>query len=264
MFQQLPRPTKTYHTKPYPAISPSRPELSLKGKTVLITAGGKQDGYVHFLRSPYSHATSTGIGLAITNAVAQAGASTIVLFARREQPLLDAKTAIESKFPSTKVETYTGSLTSSEDIARVLAATGNIDILVLSAGRSHNPGPTASIPIADLKADFDTNVIGTMDFVQQFVALPSEKARTIIHVSTAGAYLEGMGVAGYGASKLATSHLIRNIAAEAKGIRAFTFHPAVAFTEFSEQMGYPGEDQFEYDDSKSCHLLDIEAGEGEC
>ena len=41
MFQQLPRPTKTYHTKPYPAISPSRPELSLKGKKVLITAGGK-------------------------------------------------------------------------------------------------------------------------------------------------------------------------------------------------------------------------------
>lgn len=36
----LPRPTKTYHTKPYPAISHDRPELSLKGKTVLITGGG--------------------------------------------------------------------------------------------------------------------------------------------------------------------------------------------------------------------------------
>jgi len=89
-----------------------------------------------------------------------------------------------------------------------------------------------------------------MDFINQFIALPSETERTIIHVSTAGAYLEGMGLAGYGASKLAASHMIRNIASEAKGIRAFTFHPAVAFTELSKEAGFPPEDQFEYDDSE--------------
>lgn len=41
MLQGLPRPTKTYRTEAYDAISPSRPELSLKGKTGLITGGGK-------------------------------------------------------------------------------------------------------------------------------------------------------------------------------------------------------------------------------
>ena len=41
MLQGLPRPTKTYRTEAYDAISPYRPELSLKGKTVLITGGGK-------------------------------------------------------------------------------------------------------------------------------------------------------------------------------------------------------------------------------
>lgn len=40
-FQALPRPTAAYHDKPYPSISPTRPELSLKGKTILITGGGE-------------------------------------------------------------------------------------------------------------------------------------------------------------------------------------------------------------------------------
>jgi NAD(P)-dependent dehydrogenase (short-subunit alcohol dehydrogenase family) len=219
MFQQLPRPTKTYHTKPYPAISPSRPELSLEGKKVLITAGGKsRRPNVRSQTTLLNSRKGTGIGLAITSAVAQAGAASIALFARREQSMLDAKASIESQYLSTKVETYTGSLTKTEDIKRALAAAGHIDILVLSAGSSHNPGPTSSIPLSEIRADFDTNVIGTIDFIQQFVALPSESERTLIHVSTAGAYLEGMGVAGYGASKLAASHYVRNLASEVTGL----------------------------------------------
>ena len=32
--------TKTWHNKPYASISPSRPELSAKGKNVVVTGGG--------------------------------------------------------------------------------------------------------------------------------------------------------------------------------------------------------------------------------
>lgn len=60
---------KTNHFTPYPAISPSLPELSQKGKTVLVTG------------------VATGIGLAIAEASAQADASTIVMVGRRADVL---------------------------------------------------------------------------------------------------------------------------------------------------------------------------------
>jgi len=38
--------TKTYHHEAYPAIDPARPDLSARGKTILITGGGKGIGKV--------------------------------------------------------------------------------------------------------------------------------------------------------------------------------------------------------------------------
>jgi hypothetical protein len=58
------------------------------------------------------------------------------------------------------------------------------------------------------------------------------------------------------------SHMIRYIAAEskddegtAKGIRAFTFHPAIAFTSMAENSFGIKADTFDYDDSKTFPAL---------
>ncbi|KAA8568229.1 hypothetical protein EYC84_008613 [Monilinia fructicola] len=40
----FPSPTSTWHSKTYPSLSPTRPELSAKGKSVLITGGGSGIG----------------------------------------------------------------------------------------------------------------------------------------------------------------------------------------------------------------------------
>ena len=70
-------PTTTFHSKTYPTLSPTRPELSAKGKNVIITGGG------------------TGIGAETARYYAQAGASRIAILGRREQPLLETKDLIE-------------------------------------------------------------------------------------------------------------------------------------------------------------------------
>ena len=66
-------PTKTYHKATYPALDPTRPELSAKGKSIVITGGG------------------TGIGAETAKYFAKAGASLIALLGRREEPLVTTR-----------------------------------------------------------------------------------------------------------------------------------------------------------------------------
>ena len=81
MAAPFPSPTKVWHDTAYDAISAKRPELSAKGKSVLVTGGG------------------TGIGAETAYVFASAGASRIALFGRREQPLLETKKRIQQDFP---------------------------------------------------------------------------------------------------------------------------------------------------------------------
>jgi len=214
--------------------------------TILIIGGGTLQTTLPCKAN--SPAPATGIGLATTHAFAQAGASTIALMARTKAPMLEAKHDIESKYPGTKVQVYAASVTSRPDIDRVLSSLGGgIDILVLNAGHMHPPA-------ADLATDFDINVLGPMNLINAFAAVPSPGGggeRTIIHTSSAGAYLERPGLAGYNASKLAMSHLMRMIAAENRGkTRAFTFHPVLAYTPMAAKVLGLKEDTMPYDDSQ--------------
>lgn len=65
--------TEVYHTTPYDAISPMRPELPAKGKAVVIAGGG------------------SGIGASMALSFAKAGAS-IGIIGRRESNLQSSKT----------------------------------------------------------------------------------------------------------------------------------------------------------------------------
>jgi NAD(P)-dependent dehydrogenase (short-subunit alcohol dehydrogenase family) len=91
--------TKTIHTKPYDAISLSRPELKQTGKTVLITGGG------------------TGIGLAIAKAFVGASAATVIIVGRRAAVLDTARTVLEHEAKST--ETGTKIVTRTCDVANI-------------------------------------------------------------------------------------------------------------------------------------------------
>ena len=237
----VPRPTKEYHDSSYPAISPSKPELSLKGKTVLITGG------------------ATGIGLETSKAFAQAGAGTIAILARSKEPMTKAKGEIEASFPETKILPYVASVTDAGRVSEVVNEIGIIDILVLNAGVMPKPGPTLSIDPKETLKTFETNVFGSLNVINAFMSLPareSDSPRTIIHTSTAGVGFVMPGVAVYNASKAAMTYLMRALDGELKeqNVRVFSFHPAIAYTDMARDTMGVGPDTFAYDSCK-CPIL---------
>lgn len=66
-FETLPRPTKTYHTKPYDRIVKDH-NFTGQGKTVVFTGG------------------ASGVGYHISKAFAEAGTSRIVIISRSTEP----------------------------------------------------------------------------------------------------------------------------------------------------------------------------------
>jgi hypothetical protein len=123
-------PTKNYHNTAYATLDPTRPELSAKGKTVVITGGG------------------TGIGREIAKYFARAGASRIAILGRREQPLLDTKTTIQAEFSNVEVIALTTDITKEsqvKDAFEKVAAGSNIHVLCSNAAIHGAMGPIAAL-----------------------------------------------------------------------------------------------------------------------
>jgi hypothetical protein len=79
MFRQLLKTnvTKTVHNDVYPPIDPLRPELSQRGRVVLIPGGG------------------TGVGFSITESFVRASTNAIIIIARRYDVLNAAAAKLE-------------------------------------------------------------------------------------------------------------------------------------------------------------------------
>ncbi len=95
--------TKLYHKTPYRAIDPTQPSLSAAGKTILITAG------------------ATGIGFSIAHNFAIAGATHIILLARRTQVLEKSTTELSATHPGTNFYHFTSSITDHANIRHVFS-----------------------------------------------------------------------------------------------------------------------------------------------
>ena len=111
----------TLHRAPYPEIDPRKPTSSTIGRTIVITGG------------------ATGIGFATARNFAIAGASTIVLLARRDETLQKAFSELSAAFPNTQFLVYAVSITDEAEIQKVFssvrqtARNKDIDILVTCA-----------------------------------------------------------------------------------------------------------------------------------
>ncbi|RYP75115.1 hypothetical protein DL771_002576 [Monosporascus sp. 5C6A] len=246
----FPSPTKRWHTKAQPSTSPTRPELSAKGKSVLITGGG-----------------STGIGGETARYFAQAGASRIALLGRREKPLLDNKAFIENNFPGVEVFTISVDVTKKSDVDAAFsqfAGNGKINVLVHSAA---TVGPKEAVADVDGKQYLEAiqiNLAGSLFVAQAFLRHAAPDA-VAIAINSWGAHLSLNDVfASYCVAKMAVYRLWDTVAIANPNLSIFHTQPGVILTEMNLSVG--GAESFKdvkTDDGKwnrgnaECHEADF-------
>jgi len=168
------------------------PERHLNGRRVLITGGG------------------TGQGADLAHTFAAEGAD-VVIAGRRREPL----DAVAAK--SADIRAIVADVTSEDDIARLFAAAGHVDIVIANAGTAD------SAPLARTSLDMWNQIIG-INLTGAFLTLRegvrqltgSEWGRLITVASITG--LKGYPyVAAYSASKHGAVGLTRSLAQELAG-----------------------------------------------
>lgn len=154
MAAPFPSPTSKWHSNTYQSLSPTRPELSAKGKTVLVTGGG------------------TGIGAETARNFAEAGASRIALLGRREQPLLDTKASIEQKFPGVEVFIASTDITNKSEVDAAFAkfaGNGKIHVLISNAAMIGPQDPVGTVDCDKFLDAIQQNLKGALHVAQAFL-----------------------------------------------------------------------------------------------
>jgi NAD(P)-dependent dehydrogenase (short-subunit alcohol dehydrogenase family) len=227
----FPSLTKLSHNESYPAISPSRPELSVKGKVVVITGGG------------------SGIGASIAKAFAAGGSTKIAIIGRTETKLLATKHATEEEFHGTKVLAVPADITNAKQVddafLKISQTFGKIDVLVCSSAAMPIPRPILSpdFDVQDWWSTFNTNILGSLYTVRGFARYAAEGAH-ILNISTCVGHMPPLeaGVSAYAASKAGAAKLFDYIAFENPELHIVNVHPGLVDTDMSRKSGHGGMD----------------------
>jgi short-subunit dehydrogenase involved in D-alanine esterification of teichoic acids len=150
--------TKTVHSQVYDAISPTRPELSHAGKTILITGGG------------------TNVGLGIASSFVHASASTVIIVGRRAEVLEQAKIQLEAAAKA--AGTGTKILARACDIVNTSDADGlwaflsqqniAVDVFVSNAAKMVDPEPMMRQGFSEVWSQVEANLKAPMYFAEKF------------------------------------------------------------------------------------------------
>ncbi|KAK4241290.1 putative oxidoreductase [Achaetomium macrosporum] len=223
MAAPFPTPTTKWHNNTYEALSPTRPELSAKGKTVLVTGGG------------------TGIGAETARYFAAAGASRIALLGRREQPLLETKASIERQYPGVEVFVASTDVTKKSEVdaafAKFLGTDGKVDVVVSNAAII---GPQESVRDVDGDKFIDAvnqNLRGALLVAQAFLRHAAKDA-VAINVSSSAAHINFAPLfAAYSTAKMAVVRLWDSLASANPDLSVFHVQPGVVDTDMNKESG---------------------------
>ncbi|MCJ1384067.1 hypothetical protein MMC17_007183 [Xylographa soralifera] len=222
---EVPSLTQKFHHDTYPAIDPTRAELSAAGKNVLITGGG------------------TGIGAAISHAFAKAGAANIIILARRKEPLESVKSSIESTATNkSKIHTFSVDISNENSMKEVfedvVKSIGKIDVLVANAAYHNTPALVKDVSVNDFWHGYEINVKGLLITCQAFLRSAAENP-TFIMISSAAGLTRYSGVvsSGYSTSKVAGMRLMDYLAGDNPNVHVYSVHPGVVKTDMSAKSG---------------------------
>jgi NAD(P)-dependent dehydrogenase (short-subunit alcohol dehydrogenase family) len=173
------------------------PLLDLTNKTAVVIGG------------------TSGIGLALTKGLAQAGAN-VVPTGRREDHVRAAAAEVEAL--GRKSLSMACDVTDNASIEQLLKATckefGSVHILVNCAGRTKRL-PTLEFPESEWNAILETNLNGTLRACRVFGRhMIQQKYGRIINIASLSSFVSLYEVAAYSASKAAVASLTKSLAIE--------------------------------------------------
>ncbi len=182
---------------------------------------------------------TSGIGLALTRGLAQAGAH-VVPTGRREEQVRSA--AAEVLALGRRSLAQTCDVTNNDSLELLLQSVcgefGGVQILVNCAGRTKRM-PTLEVPEADWNAIMETNLYGTLRACRVFGRHMIEKRYgRIINIGSLSSFVGLFEVAAYAASKAAVASLTKTLAIEwaTSGVCVNALVPGVLRTDLNAAL----------------------------
>lgn len=198
--------------------------FKLDGKTAIVTG------------------SSRGIGRAIAEAFAEAGARVVI--SSRKQAVCDVVAkAINTRYGPGRAIAVAASISEKSALEALVAATrgqfGQIDILVCNAASNPYYGPMAGISDEQFRKIFENNVLAS-HWLINLVAPEMMQRRdgSIIIVSSIGGLIGSDVIGAYNISKAADMQLVRNLAVEfgPHNLRINAIAPGVIRTDFAKAL----------------------------
>ena len=200
--------------------------LRLDGRVALVTGGTR------------------GIGRAIAEAYAAAGAGVVVL-ARKPDELDETEAALASL--GGPVLTVAGSAGDPEvldaAVTRTVAELGRLDVVVNNAATNPAFGPTIEVESRAVRKILEVNLEGPLHLAQAaWQVWMRDHGGVILNVASVGGLKASPVLGTYNVSKAALMHLTRQLALElAPGVRVNAIAPGLVKTDFARALWEPDE-----------------------
>jgi NAD(P)-dependent dehydrogenase (short-subunit alcohol dehydrogenase family) len=178
---------------------------------------------------------TAGIGYAIALELARQGAEVVVHGRNAER---GAKAVQQIENAGGKARFVAADLASADDVRRLAAEAGDVDVLINNAGIYEFAG-TFDTDDDDFDAHFDTNVMAPYILVQKLVPGMVERGRgSVVNISTIAASSPSADAGIYGASKAALDLLTKVWADEfgGAGVRVNAIAPGPIETEGTSEI----------------------------